>query len=167
MGRLVGKGAKLSDVAEGGGGSKATASNGVNRPHLVRAEVRERVLREAEAAGYAGPDPMGRLLSAGKVNAIGVATAEPLGYFFEDPFARAVMAGVTEACDAHGIGISLISAASEDALAWTIKSAVVDGLILLCIEDADRLVAAALERRLPFVTLAFGDTDETVAVVGV
>jgi DNA-binding LacI/PurR family transcriptional regulator len=167
MGRLGGKGAKLSDVAARAGVSKATASNVFNRPHLVRPEVRARVLKEAAAVGYAGPDPMGRLLSAGKVNAIGVATAEPLAYFFDDPFARALMVGVTEACDANGIGISLISAASEDALAWSIKSAVVDGLILLCIEDADRLVAAARERRLPFVTLAFGDTDDDVSVIGI
>lgn len=167
MGRIGGKGAKLSDVAERAGVSKATASNVFNRPELVRAEVRERVLKEAEAIGYSGPDPLGRLLSAGKVNAIGVATVEPLGYFFEDPFARSVMAGVTEACDANGIGISLISAGSERALAWSIRSAVVDGLILLCIEDADQLVAAARERRLPFVTMSFGDTDEAVSVVGV
>ncbi len=167
MGRITGRGAKLSDVAERAGVSKATASNVFNRPHLVRPEVRARVLAAAEAIGYAGPDPMGRLLSAGKVNAIGVATAEPLAYFFDDPFARSLMRGVTETCDANGIGISLISAASEDALAWSIKSAVVDGLILFCIEDADRLVAAARERRLPFVTMAFGDTDEDVSVVGV
>ena len=42
-----------------------------------------------------------------------------------------------------------------------------DGLILFCLEDADRLVAAARERRLPFVALAFGDTDDEVSVVGV
>ena len=77
------------------------------------------------------------------------------------------MMGITEACDARGIGISLISAANEDVLAWSIKSAVVDGLILFCIEDADRLIAAARERRLPFVTLSFGDTDDEVSVVGV
>jgi len=167
MGRLGGKGAKLSDVAARAGVSKATASNVFNRPQLVRPEVRARVLKEAAAVGYAGPDPMGRLLSAGKVNAIGVANAEPLSYFFEDPFARSLMAGITEACDANGIGISLISAASEDALAWTIKSAVVDGLILLCIEDAERLVAAARERRLPFVTMSFAETDDDVSAVGV
>lgn len=167
MARLTGKGARLSDVAERAGVSKATASNVFNRPHLVRAEVRARVLAEAAAIGYTGPDPMGRLLSAGKVNAIGVATAEPLSYFIEDPFARSLLLGVTEACDARGIGISLISSASEDALAWSIRSAVVDGLVLFCVEDADRLIAAARERRLPFVTLSFGDTDDAVSVVGV
>jgi DNA-binding LacI/PurR family transcriptional regulator len=167
MGRLTGKGARLSDVAERAGVSKATVSNVFNRPHLVRPEVRERVLAEAAAIGYTGPDPMGRLLSAGKVNAIGVATGESLSYFFEDPFSRSLMMGITEACEARGIGISLISAANEDALAWSIRSAVVDGLVLFCVEDADRLIAAARERRLPFVTLSFGDTDDEVSVVGV
>ena len=74
------------------------------------------------------------------------------------------MAGISEVCDANGIGISLVSAATEDELAWSIKSALVDGLILFCLEDAERLVAAARERRLPFVALDFGDTDATVPV---
>ena len=82
------KGARLVDVAERAGVSKATASNVFNRPEMVREEGRERVRAAAEAIGYAGPDPRGRMLSGGKVNAIGVATAEPLSYFFEDPFAR-------------------------------------------------------------------------------
>ena len=49
----------------------------------------------AHKLGYAGPDPKGRLLRAGKVNAIGVAAAWPLSYFFEDPFARVVMSGIS------------------------------------------------------------------------
>jgi DNA-binding LacI/PurR family transcriptional regulator len=167
MDRINRRNARLSDVAERAGVSKGTASNVFNRPHLVRAEVRSRVLAEARAIGYAGPDPKGRMLSAGKVNAIGVATAEPLAYFFEDPFARTMMTGITEVCDANGIGISLVSAATEDALAWSIRNAVVDGLILFCLDGADRLISEASERRLPFVALAFGDTDASISVVGV
>ena len=167
MEQITRRNARLSDVAERAGVSKATASNVFNRPHLVRAEVRSRVLAEAKAIGYAGPDPKGRMLSAGKVNAIGVATAEPLAYFFEDPFARTMMTGITEVCDANGIGISLVSAATEDALAWSIRNAVVDGLILFCLDGADRLISEASERRLPFVALAFGDTDASISVVGV
>jgi DNA-binding LacI/PurR family transcriptional regulator len=159
--------ARLTDVAQAAGVSKATASNVFNRPELVREEVRLRVQAAARAIGYAGPDPKGRLLSAGKVNAIGVATAEPLAYFFDDPFARTLMVGITEACDAHGIGISLVSAATEDELVWNIRSAVVDGLILFCLEDADRLIASSRERRLPFVALAFGEADDSVPVVGI
>ena len=160
------KAAKLSDVAEAAGVSKGTASNVFNRPEVVREEVRKRVLAAAKSIGYHGPDPKGRLLSAGKVNAIGVATVEPLSYFFDDPFARVLMTGITEACDASGTGISLVSAASEEELAWNVSSALVDGFILFCLEGAERLIALSRERQLPFVAMAFGP-DETMSVVGI
>ena len=125
------------------------------------------MLAAARSVGYRGPDPKGRLLSAGKVNAIGVATVEPLAYFFEDPFARVLMTGITEACDASGTGISLVSAASEEDLAWNVSSALVDGFILFCLEGAEKLIALSRERQLPFVALDFGHTDEAMSVVGI
>ena len=158
---------RLADVAKAAGVSQGTASNVFNRPNLVREEVRERVVATAQALGYAGPDPKGRLLRAGKVNAIGVATAEPLSYFFEDPFARALMTGISEACDASGAGISLVSAMSEEKLAWNIQSAVVDGFILLCVEGGHRLVELTQERKLPFVALELDSTNDEVAGIGI
>src|SRR4051794_19768368 len=101
---LLDKIVRLADVARAAGGSQGTASNVFNRPQLVREEVRERVEATARSLGYRGPDPKGKLLRAGKVNAIGVATAEPLSYFFDDPFARVLMTGIAEACDAQGAG---------------------------------------------------------------
>ena len=77
------------------------------------------------------------------------------------------MTGITEACDASGTGVSLVSAASEEELAWNIRSALVDGFILFCLEGADRLIALSRERQLPFVALAFGHQDETMSVVGI
>ncbi|PRD40889.1 LacI family transcriptional regulator [Phyllobacterium phragmitis] len=162
-----GKAATLADVARAAGVSKGTASNVFNRPEIVRDEVRRRVIEVAKSVGYHGPDPKGRLLSAGKVNAIGVATVLPLGYFFEDPFARVLMTGITEACDASGTGISLVSAANEEELAWNMRSALVDGFILFCLEGAERLVALSHERQLPFVALTLGHRDETMSAVGI
>lgn len=98
---------RLADVAKAAGVSHGTASNVFSHPEIVREEVRERVKAAADALGYTGPDPKGRLLRAGKVNAIGVATAQPLSYFFDDPFARVVMSGISEICDATGAGLSL------------------------------------------------------------
>ncbi|MFI0843277.1 LacI family DNA-binding transcriptional regulator [Mesorhizobium sp. IMUNJ 23232] len=158
---------RLADVAEEAGVSRGTASNVFSRPEIVRDEVRERVFAAAQKLGYAGPDPRGRLLRAGKVNAIGVATAEPLAYFFADPFARAVMSGITEACDATGAGISLVSAVNQEQLAWNIQSAVVDGFIVFCLEGGSRLVDLARERRLPFVALDYGIDDESISTIGV
>ncbi|RWQ42023.1 MAG: LacI family DNA-binding transcriptional regulator [Mesorhizobium sp.] len=158
---------RLADIAKAAGVSHGTASNVFSRPEIVREEVRERVKAAAEAMGYAGPDPKGRLLRAGKVNAIGVATTEPLSYFFDDPFARAMMAGISEACDATGAGIALVSAGNEEKLAWNIQSALVDGFILFCIEGGPRLVELTRERKLPFVALELGSEDDTVSAIGV
>jgi DNA-binding LacI/PurR family transcriptional regulator len=154
-------------VAKAAGVSQGTASNVFSRPNLVREEVRERVRATARELGYAGPDPKGRLLRAGKVNAVGVATAEPLSYFFEDEFARVLMQGMSEACDAAGAGLALVSAKNDERLAWNIQSALVDGFVLLCIEGGERLVELTRERQLPFVALALGRSDDSVSAVGV
>ncbi len=158
---------RLADIAKAAGVSHGTASNVFARPEIVREEVRERVKAAAEAMGYAGPDPKGRLLRAGKVNAIGVATAEPLSYFFDDPFARVMMASISQACDATGAGISLVSAANNEQLAWNIQSALVDGFIVFCIEGGSRAVELARERKLPFVALDLDSEDETVSAIGI
>jgi DNA-binding LacI/PurR family transcriptional regulator len=158
---------RLADVAKAAGVSHGTASNVFSRPDIVRDEVRKRVHAAAEKLGYAGPDPKGRLLRAGKVNAIGVATAEPLSYFFDDPFAKVVMSGISQACDATGAGISLVSAANNEQLAWNIQSALVDGFIVFCVEGGSRLVELTRERRLPFIALDFGFDDHSIAAIGV
>lgn len=152
------KGVKLRDVAEAAGVSQGTASNVWNRPELVRDEVRERVLAAAQALGYAGPSPKGRLLRAGKANAIGVAAAEPLSYFFSDPWARRLMAEVADVCDGRGAGLALVSVASGQPLAWGIESALVDGFLMRC-GGRELLVEIAQRRGLPFVALSL-DADE-------
>lgn len=157
----------LADVARMAGVSKGTASNVFNRPDIVREEVRERVMAAAKSSGYRGPDPKGRLLSAGKVNAIGVATVEPLSTFFTDPFARVMMTGITEVADANGIGISLVSAANQEELAWNMRNALVDGFILFCLEGAERLIALSHERQLPAVALSLDHAEEGLSAVGI
>lgn len=153
---------KLRDVAKAAGVSQGTASNVFNRPDVVRPEVRERVHEAARKLGYAGPSLTGRLLRAGKVNAIGVATAEPLTYFFEDQWARAMMTALAAACDRRGAGLSLVSSANDERLAWNIQNALVDGLVLLCAEEGRALIGETEKRELPFVALGMeeglGDT---------
>jgi len=161
------KPAKLADVARAAGVSQGTASNVFNHPKLVRDEVREHVQAVAAQLGYSGPDPRGRMLRAGRVNAIGIATTAPLSYYFEDPFARTLMQGMSEACDAAGAGLSLVSAMNTEKLAWNIDSALVDGFVLLCIEGGDRLVELTKARQLPFVALHLGDPDPGISAIGI
>jgi len=164
---VTGKSVKLADVANAAGVSQGTASNVFSRPTLVREEVRERVLAAAKALGYGGPDVKGRLLRAGKVNAIGVAAVEPMSYFFDDPWARALMAAIARVCDASGSGIALVSAMNQERLAWNIQSALVDGFVLLCVEGGEDLVELTRERQLPFVALALGVEDRSIPAIGI
>lgn len=164
---MLEKPARLADVAKAAGVSQGTASNVFSRPDVVRAEVRERVLAAAAAIGYTGPDPKGRLLRAGKVNAIGVVTGEPLDYFFEDPYARTFLAHLARACDGYGAGLSLVSARNVDGPAWNIQSALVDGFIILCLDNPNQLVALTQVRQLPYVAITDSLADVTVPAIGI
>ena len=156
---------KLADVARAAGVSQGTASNVFAKPELVRAEVRERVEEVARMLGYSGPDPKGRLLRAGRVNAIGVVVMDDLSYFFNDPFSREFMSGVAEVCDARGAGMSLVSAVDRDSAAWGIDTALVDGFIIQCIEDGDRLIELARRRGLPFVAVDIDPGPESSSIM--
>jgi DNA-binding LacI/PurR family transcriptional regulator len=160
------KTAKLADVARAAGVSPGTVSNVFNRPQVVRAEVRERVRAVALALGYRA-DPAGRLLRGGRVNAIGVATIDPLSNFFVDSYARLLMIGITEAAQASGAGISLVSAANHADFVWNIDNALVDGFILMCLEGAYELIRSAIDRQLPFVAVSFGEADDAISVIGI
>ena len=144
---------KLADVARAAGVSQGTASNVFAKPELVRAEVRERVEEAARRLGFAGPDPKGRLLRAGKVNAIGViaAGAYNMASMFTGYF-PSFLAGVAEICDQRGASLTLVSGVADDKT-FGIRNALVDGFIIQCIEDGDRLIELARRRRLPFVAV--------------
>lgn len=156
---------KLADVARAAGVSQGTASNVFAKPELVRPEVRERVEEVARMLGYGGPDPKGRLLRAGRVNAIGVVVMDDLSYFFNDPFNREFMSGVAEVCDERGAGMSLVSAVDRDSAAWGIDSALVDGFIIQCLEDGDRLIELARRRGLPFVAVDVDPGPDASAIL--
>jgi DNA-binding LacI/PurR family transcriptional regulator len=158
---------RLRDVAAAAGVSQGTASNVFNRPGAVREEVRDRVMAAAGKLGYAGPSLTGRLLRAGKVNAIGVATVEPMHYFFEDPWARAIMAEISTVCDARGAGVSLVSAQNQERLAWNIQNALVDGFVLLCVGRAEAMVQLTRQRDLPFIALALDANEPNVPSLGI
>ena len=91
----------LLDVAKAARVSKSTVANAFNQPKRVRPELLARIEAVAREIGYAGPDPKGRMLSSGKVNAIGVV---PFGHFgiakfFTNPYQRDFLAGVAQACE--------------------------------------------------------------------
>jgi DNA-binding LacI/PurR family transcriptional regulator len=147
--------ARLIDVARAAGVSRSTVGNVFSRPDLVRLEVRVRVEEAARALGYAGPDPKGSLLRAGRTNAIGVVVADRLGYYFDDPQMRLFMQGTSAVCDEHHASMSLISGFTAEAGVLGVKRALVDGLILHCLDETAQLIELARNRNLPFVVIDF------------
>ena len=154
---------KLTDVARVAGVSRGTASNVFAHPELVRPALRERVLAAAAALGYSGPNPKGRLLRAGKVDAIGVTPpgAYGIGVAFEAPYFREFLKGVAQVCDARGAGLTLVPGIGADRVRG-IKNTLVDGFILHRMEDSALLEAR--RRNLPFVLVDM-DGDATTSSV--
>ena len=144
----------LQQVAAELGVSAKTVSNAYGRPDQLSAGLRERIMATAERMGYAGPDPVAAGLRRGRVGAIGVAYANPLSYAFEDPVSVALLAGVTSVAERAGTGLLLASGSGEaDPSAATVRTAVIDGLVVASLSDDDPVVQVALARRLPLVVL--------------
>ena len=157
---------RLADVARRAGVSLGTASNAFSRPEKVRPELRERIAAVGREMGYAGPDPKGRVLMGGKVNAIGVLTATRIMRTFDDVYLRRFMSGVAEVCDELGAGLVLISAEDEELAARALRTALVDGLVLHNRQHMAGLIELAKARRLPFVAVN-SDPDPLVNTISV
>ncbi len=61
-----------------------------------------------------------------------------------------------------------MSARNSERLAWNIQSALVDGFVLLCIENGEKLVELTRERAAAVRrALALGKPDDTISAIGV
>ena len=143
----------LLDVARAAGVSRSTVSNVFSSPEVVRPEVRERVAEVALKLGYLGPDPKGRMLRSGRVNAIGIVPPGNWGVAdtLNNPVYLQVLLGIAEVCDGIGANVVLI----PDKPGKTgVQNALVDGLIFGRIEHITEVERARL-RRLPFVIIDY------------
>lgn len=100
--------ATLQTVADALGVSRSTVSNAYNRPDQLTADLRERVLAEAERIGYAGPNAAARSLRRGRAGALGLLFTESLSYAFSDPYAVGFLQGLGEVVERHGTSLLLV-----------------------------------------------------------
>jgi DNA-binding LacI/PurR family transcriptional regulator len=154
---------RLIDVARVANVSRSTASNVYANPARVRPELRERVEEAAQSLGYAGPDPKGRILRAGKVNSIGVVVPGQWGVAdaLRSPVFVQFLQGVAQACDQAGANMVLL----PDVPGTNgIAAALVDGFIFGRTEQLEQLEAAH-RRRLPFAVVDFNAGPDVNAVL--
>lgn len=143
----------LIDVARAAGVSRTTASNAFNRPDQLSPALRDKVLAEAAKLGYAGPNPVARLLRTGRTNTIGLIFPDPLGYLFTDPAAIAFLRGIATACEPRHTGLLILPADAPAAVAARVGEAVVDGFIVYCNEEDTPVLDALARRGLPCVAV--------------
>jgi DNA-binding LacI/PurR family transcriptional regulator len=154
---------RLIDVARVAKVSRSTASNVFANPVRVRPKLRERVEEVAKAMGYAGPDPKGRILRAGKINSIGVVGPGrwSVSDILRSPVFVQFLQGVALACDEAGATIVLLPDVPGSR---GISSALVDGFIFSLTEQLEQLEPARL-RRLPFAIVDFDAGPDVNAVM--
>jgi DNA-binding LacI/PurR family transcriptional regulator len=162
-----GRRVRLRDVAERAGVSVGSASQAFGHPELVSEQLRERVLAAAEALGYSGPDPAARRLRLGHTGVLGLVFAERLRYQFTDPAAPAFLRGVARGMQRAPLGLLLLpDSRYRREASRTVREAAVDGFIVYSVPRNDPRVAAALDRRLPVVTVD-QPRDAPTAFVGI
>jgi DNA-binding LacI/PurR family transcriptional regulator len=141
-------------VARELGVSPSTVSNAYNRPDQLSAALRGQIFEVADRLGYAGPDPLGRNLRRRSAGALGVLFSERLSDAFADPAATAFLEGLSAAAEAAAYGLLLVPAPADiEEPGDPLASVSVDGLVVYSMPREHPLVAAALRRRLPAVTV--------------
>lgn len=98
----------LDDVAQRLGVSRATVSNAFNRPHLLSAATRERVLAFCTEFGYFGPNPMARAMRRPELREVAVVFHHDLHYAMSDPLSIEFLQGVAEELDRRQLSMHLI-----------------------------------------------------------
>ena len=144
--------ATLKDVAAEVGVSPATVSNAYNRPEQLSEGLRVKIMEAARGLGYPGPDPTARGLRRGSVGAIGVLYADRLSYAFADPAAVLFFEGVSRMAEEAGLALLLVPGSiSGRHDPEAVKGAAVDGFVVYCMAEEDRMIGAVRERGLPAV----------------
>jgi DNA-binding LacI/PurR family transcriptional regulator len=143
----------LQQLATDLGVSRATVSNAYNRPDQLSSALRERVLARAAELGFAGPDPVARGLRRGRVGAVGVLVDRSVSHAFSDPVAVLVLDGLAHELQTDGYGLLLHAADRRPASTQVVRSAAVDGWVVLSVPTGHPTVAAARAHGRPMVVL--------------
>ena len=142
---------RLRDLAESLGVSKTTISNAFSRPDQLSPDLRDRVLEAARAAGYAGPDPVARMLRTGRAGALALVLPESLPYALDDPTTNELIRGIADACEERRLGLLIIPGAIRARDPRDLIDVAVDGFIVYSLPRDVPVLAQLLVRGAPVV----------------
>ncbi len=158
----------LQRIADHLGVSRTTVSNAYNRPDQLTAELRDRILAEAERVGYLGPNPAGRMLRTGRRNALGLLFTEDLHFVFGDPVMSAFMEGVAETAAHSGTGLTLLPVPAGLPVAESaIPTAAVDGYIVFSVAAEHPALAPIVSSGVPVIVVDEPSRDDLAGFVGI
>ncbi len=143
----------LGDLAKALGVSKTTVSNAFSRPDQLSPGLRARILDAARAAGYAGPDPVARMLRTGRAGALGLILPESLPFALDDPTTAALIRGIADACEERRLGLLVIPGATRALEPRAITDVAVDGFIAYSLPRDTPALQQVLSRRAPVVVV--------------
>ena len=143
----------LRDLATSLGVSKTTVSNAFSRPDQLSPELRARVLQAARAAGYAGPDAVGRMLRTRRAGAVGLILPESLPFAMSDPVVSELIRGIADACEERRLGLLIVPGGLYAADTRMITDVAVDGFVAYSLPRGASGLEAALGRGVPIVVV--------------
>ncbi|MBE0410196.1 MAG: LacI family DNA-binding transcriptional regulator [Anaerolineales bacterium] len=153
----------IKQVAKEAGVSPTAVSFAFNNPEQISQETAERILSVAQEWGYS-PNPIAKAMILQRTGVIGVLVPFTISTTFANPFINSFMQGVGSVCDQHSLS-ALVVSPYEGSLEEATRRALVDGYIVLGLDEKHIEIEPLRQRGIPFV-IVDGDA-ETVSEVNV
>ena len=141
---------KLDDIAKAMGVSRATVSNVFNRPEIVNADLKERILEHARQIGYYGPDPKARAMRRQEIHEVAVVFHHALQYALTDPQSMAFLRGVVSELDRRKLALQLIPRLGRKG-AWDAAFSTTADAVIIHDQVPQNLMPQLLALRKPLV----------------
>jgi LacI family transcriptional regulator len=145
----------LEEIAAIAGVSRSTASRVVNDEPNVRAEVRSRVWQVVDEMGY-HPNAAARSLASRRTQTLGIVIPETVSTVFVDPFFPNVLRGLADAANEnkYHLMLSMVNRpAEEDFYRRSLRSQMLDGVVIVSSRVGDPLIPRLLEDHISFVSV--------------
>jgi LacI family transcriptional regulator len=155
----------IRDVATQAGVSVGTVSNVLNRPDIVAASTRSRVLAAISELGFV-PNDAARQLRRGRGRTLGLVVLDVANPFFTD-----VAKGVEDTTGAAGMAVIFCNSdgdpAKESAYLDLLEEQRVQGVLITPVDDANERLVRLRERGILVILLDRRSTDPEVCSVSV